>query len=184
MIVSATFSAVETLKYTSFHGICSFNEIFSFFNLVNDFFSKWNFSKNRFPVLISRHWFISIFDIRNCKSYFFNTDIYFDNNFHPIKFIYLFLLQNLNNFISFITPVVERWLILVKRLVDAPAFLVLSCVLFMIDRTTAQVEKVKKMASYSGMAVFLNNIYVSGPIFVKLANDFNRSYSSPTFAKK
>ena len=31
---------------------------------------------------------------------------------------------------------------------------------------------------------FHNNIYVSGPIFVKLANDFNPSCLSPTFVKK
>ena len=31
---------------------------------------------------------------------------------------------------------------------------------------------------------FHNIIYVSGPIFAKLANDFNRSCLSPTFVKK
>ena len=39
-IVSANLSGVETLKYPSFHGICFFDEIFSFFNLVSDFFSQ------------------------------------------------------------------------------------------------------------------------------------------------
>ena len=47
-IVSATLSGVETLKYLSFHGIYFFDEIFSFFNLVSDFFSKWYFSENGF----------------------------------------------------------------------------------------------------------------------------------------
>ena len=67
IFVSATLSGVETLKYPSFHGICFFDKIF-FFNLVSDFFSKWNFSKNGFTVLILRYWFIYIFDIRNNKS--------------------------------------------------------------------------------------------------------------------
>ena len=40
LIVSATLSGVETLKYPPFYGICFFVEIFSFFNLVSDFFSK------------------------------------------------------------------------------------------------------------------------------------------------
>ena len=40
LIVSATLSGIETLKYPPFHGICLFVEIFSFFNLVSDFFSK------------------------------------------------------------------------------------------------------------------------------------------------
>ena len=31
LIVSATFSGVDTLKYPPFHGICFFVEIFSFF---------------------------------------------------------------------------------------------------------------------------------------------------------
>lgn len=44
-IVSATISGVEILKYPLFHGICFFNESFSFINLVNDFFGKWSFSK-------------------------------------------------------------------------------------------------------------------------------------------
>ena len=34
IVVPATLSGVETLKYTPFHGICFFVEIFSFFNLV------------------------------------------------------------------------------------------------------------------------------------------------------
>ena len=48
IIVSATLLEVETLKYPPFHGICFFVEIFSFFSLVSDFFSEWNFSKNGF----------------------------------------------------------------------------------------------------------------------------------------
>ena len=39
IIVSATLLGVETLKYLPFHGIGFFDEIFSFFNLVRDFFS-------------------------------------------------------------------------------------------------------------------------------------------------
>ena len=48
VIVSATFSGVETLKYPLFHEILFFGEIFSFFNFVSDILSKWNSSKNRF----------------------------------------------------------------------------------------------------------------------------------------
>ena len=40
MIVSETLLRVETLKYPPFVGICFFVEIFSFFSLVSDFFSK------------------------------------------------------------------------------------------------------------------------------------------------
>ena len=40
LIVSATLSGVETLKYPPSHGICFFDEIFSFYDLVSDFFSK------------------------------------------------------------------------------------------------------------------------------------------------
>ena len=40
LIVCATLSGLETLKYPPFHGICFFDEIFSFFNLVSYFFSK------------------------------------------------------------------------------------------------------------------------------------------------
>ena len=40
IIVFATLLGVETLKYTSFHEICFFNEIFRFFDLVSDFFGK------------------------------------------------------------------------------------------------------------------------------------------------
>ena len=39
IVVSATLSGVETLKYPTFHGICFFDEIFKFFNLVSDIFS-------------------------------------------------------------------------------------------------------------------------------------------------
>ena len=47
-----------------------------------------------------------------------------------------FFLHNLNNFVNIRTPVVERWLIQMKRLVAAPALLVLSRVLFTIESTT------------------------------------------------
>ena len=58
--------------------------------------------------------------------------------FSLMNFICFFLLQKLNNFVGFKTPVVERWLIHMKRLVTALDFLVLSSVLFIIDRTTAR----------------------------------------------
>ena len=48
VIVFATLSAVEILKYPPFQGICFLKEIFSFFNLVDDFFSYCNFSKSGF----------------------------------------------------------------------------------------------------------------------------------------
>ena len=52
----------ETLKYLPFHGISFFDEIFSFFNLVRDFFSQWNLSKNGFQLLLLGYKFIYIFD--------------------------------------------------------------------------------------------------------------------------
>ena len=53
IIVSVTLSGIETLKYPSFRGICFFDEIFSFFNLVSsDLFSKLNFIKTGFYLLL------------------------------------------------------------------------------------------------------------------------------------
>ena len=66
IIVSVTLTGVETLKYPPFHGICFFVEIFSFFSLVCDFFSKWNFSKNWFLLLVFKYWFIYIL-FYNCR---------------------------------------------------------------------------------------------------------------------
>ena len=57
LFVSATLSGVETLKYLPFHEIYFFDKIlifFFFFNLVSDFFSNWNFSKNEFSLLVKR----------------------------------------------------------------------------------------------------------------------------------
>ena len=48
IFVPATLSGVETSKYRPFHWICFFDETFRIFNLLSDFFSKWNFSKNGF----------------------------------------------------------------------------------------------------------------------------------------
>ena len=62
----------NTLKYRPFYGICFFDEILSFFNLVSDFFSEWNFIKNGFYVLVWRYWFPYI---KNYKNYFFKTEI-------------------------------------------------------------------------------------------------------------
>ena len=59
------------------------------------------------------------------KNYFFISEIYYDNNFYSYEFIYLFLLKNLVKFVSFINPVVERWLIHLKSLVAAPVLFVL-----------------------------------------------------------
>ena len=67
-------------------------------------------------------------------------EIYFDNNFYFIKFIYLFHVQNLNTFVNFKTPVVERRLIQMKRPVAASVLLFLSRVLSMIDRKTTQIR--------------------------------------------
>ena len=56
----------------------------------------------------------------------------------------LILLQNLNNFVSFKTPVVERRLIQMKRPVAAPALLVLSSVIFMIESKTDQIIEMSR----------------------------------------
>ena len=79
-----------------------------------------------------------IFDIRNYKISFFHAKICFDNNLYFNKFIYVLFLQNLNNFVSFKTPVMERWFIHMKIPVTAPALLVLSRVLFIIESMAAQ----------------------------------------------
>ena len=39
-------------------------------------------------------------------------------------------------------------------------------------------------ASYRAWQYFKNDVYISGPIFVKLSNDFDTSCLSPTFVKK
>ena len=56
----------------------------------------------------------------------------------------LILLQNLNNFVSFKTPVVGRRLIQMKRPVAAPALLVLSSVIFMIESKTDQIIEMSR----------------------------------------
>ena len=127
-IVSATLSEVETLKYPSFHGICFFDEIFTSFNLVSDFFSKWNFLKTGFRYLRVFGINIKVLIYLNLwHDYFFNMKIYFDNNFYFNKFIYLFLLQDLNIFVSSNPPSWKdgwfRWVL--ERLVAASALLFL-----------------------------------------------------------
>ena len=87
--MSASLSSRD-IKIPFISRVCFFDEIFSFFDLASDFFSKWNFLKNWFYVLILRHWFIYIFDIKNYKNYFFNTKIQFDNNFYFNEFICFF----------------------------------------------------------------------------------------------
>ena len=47
------------------------------------------------------------------------------NGFYSNKLIYLFLRKR-NNFVGFITPVVKKWLILMRSLVVVPAILVLQ----------------------------------------------------------
>lgn len=51
VFVSATLPGVETSKYPPFLNICFFDEVFSFFTLVRNFFSKWIFSKTGFVKL-------------------------------------------------------------------------------------------------------------------------------------
>ena len=129
--------------------------------------------------MILRDWFIYIFDIINYKNYFFNMRIYFDNNFYFTKFIYLFHVQNLNTFVNFKTPVVERWLIQTSH-----RLLFLSGVLFMIDCTTAQVRWWGRWPTTEVWHYFLYDINVSRPIFVKLDNYFNPGCLYPTFVEK
>ena len=124
-IVSATLSGVETLKYPPFHGICFFDEIFSFFNLVSVFFSKWDFSKTGLQLLVVRYCIIHIFDIKKYNNYIFISEIYYDNSFYSYKFITSFFKKKRIKFVGFITPVVERWLIHLKSLVAAPVLFVL-----------------------------------------------------------
>ena len=98
---------------------------------------------------------------------------YIDNNFYFNKFIYFFLLQNLNNFFSFKIPVVKRQLIQMKRTVAASSLLFLSRLLFMIDHMAAQIGWWERWpTSWRGMMVFplqyIDSVSVS--VFVKPAN--------------
>ena len=68
--------------------------------------------------------------------------MYYDNNFYSFEFIYLFLLKKLINFVGFITPVVERWLIHLKSFVAAAVIFVLH--VSQINRTTAHIDVVRK----------------------------------------
>ena len=92
--------------------------------------------------------------------------IYFDNNFYFNKFIYLFLFENLNNFVSFKTLVLKIWLIQTVGCFRCS----LSRVLFDWLHDCSD-RVVKKVANYIGMTVLVfAPQYVSGPIFAKLAN--------------
>ena len=134
--------------------------------------------------MILRYWFIYIFDIINYKNYFFNMRIYFDNNFYITKFIYLFHVQNLNTFVNFKTPVVERRLIQMKRPVAASVLLFLSRVLTMIDRKTTQIRWWGRWPTAEVWQYFLYDINISRAIFVKLDNYFNPGCLYPTFVEK
>ena len=139
--------------------------------------------------MILRYWFIFIYDKNNYKKTIKITFSIKKFNmitiFSLMNFICFFLLQKLNNFVGFKTPVVERWLIHMKRLVTALDFLVLSSVLFIIDRTTARsAEEIIRWLATEVWQYFHNNIYVSGPILVKLANEFNLSCLYSIFVKK
>ena len=81
LIVSATLPEVETLKHPPSHKIWFLDEIFRFFNLVSDFFSYWNFSRNKCQLLVLRYCFIYIFDIKN---YNLKFGKYFINNIKRI----------------------------------------------------------------------------------------------------
>ena len=65
IFVSATLSGVEALNTLHFTGFVFSTSFLVFFDLVSDFFSKWNFLKNGFYVLVLRYWFIYIFDFFN-----------------------------------------------------------------------------------------------------------------------
>ena len=106
--------------------------------------------------------------------------INFDNNFYSNKLIYLFLLQNLNNFVSFENPHSN------EKTGDCSHSSCSSRILFMTDRMIAQIEVVRKVASKRGMTHYIY-IYIynlSGLIFAKLAYEFNASCLSPIFVKK
>ena len=45
--------------------------------------------------MVSRYWFIYIFDIINYKNYFFHTEISYNNNSYYSECMYLFLLKKL-----------------------------------------------------------------------------------------
>ena len=106
--------------------------------------------------------------------------INFDNNFYSNKLIYLFLLQNLNNFVSF------KNLHSNEKTGDCSHSSCSSRILFMTDHMIPQIEVVRKVASKRGMTHYIY-IYIynlSGLIFAKLAYEFNASCLSPIFVKK
>ena len=75
--------------------------------------------------------------------------INFDNNFYSNKLIYLFLLQNLNNFVSFENPHSN------EKTGDCSHSSCSSHILFMTDRMIAQIEVVRKVASKRGMTHYI-----------------------------
>ena len=92
------------------------------------------------------------------------------------KLIYLLLLQKLDNFVGFITPVVERWLILISVVAALAPFEV--SFLWLVAWLLRSRWCGNHYHSWLAMAIwqyFHNQIYVSETKFVKLVNDFNLS---------
>ena len=135
-----------------------------------------------FSVWILRHWIIYIFDISNYNNYFLNMKIYFDNNFTLIYSFTCFFYK-----IS-ITLLVSKSLSKMAHSDEKTSgcfhFSLSFTVLFMIDRTTAQIEWWERRPTTEVWRYFHYNIYVFGPLFVKLANYFNLNCLSPTFVEE
>ena len=67
---------------------------------------------------------------KTIKNYFFIRKFNLIKNFYSNKLIYLLVFLKIrNNFVDFVTPVVEKWLIHMKSSVAAPAVLILLRVL-------------------------------------------------------
>ena len=125
------------------------------FYLVNDFFSKWNFSKNGLQLLMVRYWFIYICDTKTIKVTFSLQKFNLLVNLTQINSFSCFFWEWLNNSVGFTTPIVKKWRIHITiALLESK---------WWGDHLVA--------SSYRGMA---NNTYkyIFWSMFVKLASDF------------
>ena len=94
------------------------------FNLVSDFFSKWNFSKNGFLTVNYKE--VIYLDLwqKSIKSTSSLQKISVITSFTQINYFFCFFWKVLNNSPGFITPVLKIWRIRIKTLATVPHLLV------------------------------------------------------------
>ena len=95
------------------------------FNLVSDFYSRWNFWKNGFELFMIRCWFIYIFDIKTIKVTFSSQKFSMITSFTK-KIFSCFFWKRLNNSAGYVTPDVMKWLIWINHLVAPLDLFVIS----------------------------------------------------------